>query len=274
MRLLTLLLSRAVLHLCSSRHKIRSHIDAINYIPVAIYLQLLQDFTFLEGFRFRRLSRGVILCSAGGSPARRAGTMPARQPAGRRRYIAASQLQLIARQVLSVGIDKGRLRLCLFRGAALGTVAPDFQPGDDNVEAAIPLNLPLQTIKEIAFEFRNLAASQTSHVDVVPLRPTLVEVLLTLHVHEIEFVNQSVPLQKSQSAIDSDPVNLRIDPSRSSQQLTGVKVLLGSFHHTQNGPALARHAQPARHKFGLQTSRDLSFWKGHGGVLVATRWQL
>ena len=72
MRMLTLLLPERRFHLCSSRHRIRSHIDAINYIPVAIYLQLLQDFTFLEGFRFRRFSGGVV-CAAPAS----------RQPEGR-----------------------------------------------------------------------------------------------------------------------------------------------------------------------------------------------
>jgi hypothetical protein len=54
-----------------------------------------------------------------------------------------------------------------------------------------------------------------------------------------------VALQQSEGAIDRDPINLRIDPSRPSQQLTGVKVLFGGFHHTQNGSALSRHAEPA-----------------------------
>jgi hypothetical protein len=143
--------------------------------------------------------------------------------------------------------NMGRSGLGLFRGSALGTVATHFETSDHNVEAAISLNLTLQAIEKVAFKFRNLAASQTRHVDVVPLRTTLVEVLLTLHVHEVEFIDQSVTLQKSKRAIDRDPVDLGIDPPRPPQQLTGVKVLLSSFHHTQNGPALTRHTQPARH---------------------------
>jgi hypothetical protein len=88
----------------------------------------------------------------------------------------------------------------LIRGAALGAVATDFQPGDYDMEAAVSLNLPLQAIKEITFEFRNLAAAQARHVDVVPLWAAFVEVLLALHVHQIEFVNQPVPLEQSEGA--------------------------------------------------------------------------
>ncbi len=41
-----------------SRRNNRFHIDARNYIPVATYLQPLQDFTFPEQFRFRAVHSG------------------------------------------------------------------------------------------------------------------------------------------------------------------------------------------------------------------------
>ena len=76
----------------------------------------------------------------------------------------------------------------------MGAVAANFQTGDDNVKAAIPLNLTLQPIKQITFEFGNLAAAQARHVNVVALRTPLVEVFLALHVHQVEFVDQAMPL--------------------------------------------------------------------------------
>jgi hypothetical protein len=77
--------------------------------------------------------------------------------------------------------------------------------------------------------------------------------------HQVEFVNQSVPLQQSEGAINRDPVDLRIKPAGASQQLAGIEVLFGGFHDAKNGAALAGHAQAARHEFSLQTSRNLGF---------------
>ena len=136
------------------------------------------------------------------------------------------------------------LVLGLIRGAALRAVTTDLKPGDHDMEAAISLDLPLQSIKEITFEFRNLAAAQTRHVDVVPLRAAFVEMLLALHMHEVEFVNQSVTLEQSEGAVNRDPVNLRVQPASAPQQLAGIKVLFRGFHHAENGAALAGHAQP------------------------------
>jgi hypothetical protein len=146
----------------------------------------------------------------------------------------------------------------------VGTVAADFKPRDHDMEAAISLNLPLQSIEEVTFEFRDLAAAQTGHVDVVPLWAALVEVFLALHMHEVEFVNQSVPLQQSESAVDSHPIDLGINPAGAPQQLAGVKVLFGGLHYAENGAALASHAQPAGHEFSLQTSWNLGFRQWHG----------
>jgi hypothetical protein len=68
-----------------------------------------------------------------------------------------------------------------------------------------------------------------------------------------------VSLEQSQGAIHRDPVDLRIKPAGASQQLASIKVLFGGFDHAQNGAALASHAQAARHKFSLQTPRNLGF---------------
>src|ERR1700682_334086 len=107
----------------------------------------------------------------------------------------------------------------------------------------------------------------------VPPWPAFVEVFLALHMHQVEFVNQAVPFQKSKRAVDRDPVNLRVETAGTPQQLAGIEVLLGGFHHAEDGAALTRHAQSARHEFSLQTSRNLGFGQWHGSILIATRMQ-
>lgn len=81
--------------------------------------------------------------------------------------------------------------------AALSAVATDLETADDDVKSAIALNLAFQPVKKIALEFGNLTASQTGHVDVIALRTTLVEMLLPLHVHEIQFVDEAMALQQA-----------------------------------------------------------------------------
>ena len=85
----------------------------------------------------------------------------------------------------------------------------------------------------------------------VPLWAALIEMFLALHVHQVEFVNQSMPLQKSERAIDRDAVDLRVKPAGVPQQLTGIQMLFGRFHHAEDGSALTGHAQTARHQFRL-----------------------
>lgn len=57
------------------------------------------------------------------------------------------------------------------------------------MKLAIPLDLPFETIEQIAFQFNDFSAAQTCHVNVVPLRPPLVKMFLALHVHQIELIN-------------------------------------------------------------------------------------
>jgi hypothetical protein len=108
-------------------------------------------------------------------------------------------------------LRKRKLRLGLLGGTALRAVAANFEPGDHNMEAAISLNLALESIEQIAFKFGNLAASQAGHVNVIALGAAFVKVFLSLHVHQVEFIDQSVAFQQSKSAINRHPVNLRID---------------------------------------------------------------
>jgi len=71
----------------------------------------------------------------------------------------------------------------------LRAISADLQPAHHNVKPAFALNLALQPVEQVAFEFCDLSAAQAGHVDVVPLRPALIEMLLSLHVHEVEFIH-------------------------------------------------------------------------------------
>jgi len=78
--------------------------------------------------------------------------------------------------------------------ATIGTVSAALQARDDNMELAVALNLPFQTVKEIAFKFSYLSATKTCHVNMISLRPPFVEVLFSLHVHQVKLVHQPMAL--------------------------------------------------------------------------------
>ena len=79
--------------------------------------------------------------------------------------------------------------------AAVRTVSANFQATHDDVKPAIALDLSFQAIEQLAFEFHDFSAAQARHVDVVALWAALIKMLLALHVHQVEFVDQAIALQ-------------------------------------------------------------------------------
>ncbi len=63
------------------------------------------------------------------------------------------------------------------------------------MKTAVALNLSLKPVEQVALEFSDLSAAQACHVNVIALRTALVKVLLPLHVHQVEFVDQTMTLQ-------------------------------------------------------------------------------
>ncbi|HEX7895572.1 MAG TPA: hypothetical protein VF447_15340 [Terriglobales bacterium] len=125
-------------------------------------------------------------------------------------------------------------------GAALRAIAAYLKPADHNVKLAVALNLALQAVKEIAFEFKDFTAAQAGHVDVIALRTALIEVLLALHVHEIEFVNESMALEQFERAVHGHAIDPCVQLAGVPQDLRRIQVLLGGFNHAQDGAALVR----------------------------------
>ena len=99
----------------------------------------------------------------------------------------------------------------LLGSSALRAISADFQSSDYDMKATIPLDLSFQTIKQITLELSNLAAAQTRHMDVVPLWTPLIVVLLALHMHQVEFVDQSMAFEQTQRAVHRYTIDLRVD---------------------------------------------------------------
>jgi len=142
--------------------------------------------------------------------------------------------------------DCNQLQLLSGGGAAIAAIAAHFETAYDDMEAAFALNLSLEAVEEIAFEFRNFPAAEAGHVNVVALRSPLIKVLLALHVHQVELVNQSVTLKKFERAVNRDLVDPWIKMASVAQNLRCVQMLFSGLHHTQNGPALVGQAKTAR----------------------------
>jgi hypothetical protein len=159
-----------------------------------------------------------------------------------------------------LGVSFGRC------AAAGGTIAADFEPGDNDVEAAIALDLSLEAVEQIAFEFGDLSATETGHVDVISLRATLIKMFFALQVHEIEFIDQPLALEEVEGAVDGDAVDLRIEFLGAAKNSGGIEVLLGGFDDTQDHFALAGHAKSAGHELGLETSGLLGLGKRHKAI--------
>jgi hypothetical protein len=147
--------------------------------------------------------------------------------------------------------------------AALGAISANFQAAHDDVEAAIALDLSFETVEEIAFKFHDLPATQARHVNVIALRPSLIEVFLALHVHEVEFIDQAVALEEAERAIDGNAVNSGIQFAGVPENLRGIKMLFGGFDDAKNGPPLVSKTNAARSERSLQSARCFGFGKRH-----------
>ena len=121
-------------------------------------------------------------------------------------------------------------------------VTTNFEARNDDVKSAVALNLPFQSIKEVTFELGDLPATKTCHVNVISLGSSLIVVLLTLQMHEIELIYKPVTLEEIERAIDSSSIDLRIQSTCLAEDLAGVQMLLSGLDDTQNRTALARHS--------------------------------
>jgi len=155
-------------------------------------------------------------------------------------------------------------KICSLDGrAAVGAVATDLKAGDQHAKAAILFDLLFQFLEAVAHKFRDLAAAETRHVDVIAFQAPLVVMSLAIDVHQIEFVDHAVPFQKAKRAIDRTTVDAGVQFLRLAQDLAGIEVLTGGFHHAEDSAALLGHPDSAFGKLGLQASRHFSLRQWH-----------
>ena len=153
----------------------------------------------------------------------------------------------------------------LERRAALGAVATDLEAGNQHAKAAVLFDLLLQFLEAVAHEFRDLAAAETRHVDVIAFQPPLVIMSLTIDVHQVEFVDHAMAFQEPKRAVDGTTVDAGVQFLCLAQDLAGIEMLAGSLHHAQDCAALLGHPDSAFGKLGLQAARHFSLRKRHRG---------
>lgn len=119
------------------------------------------------------------------------------------------------------------------------------------MELALALNLSLEAIEESAFEFHDASTAEAGHVDVIALRSAFIKMLFTLHVHEIELVDEAVTLEEIQSPVHGDAIYVWVETPRVAQDLAGVEMLLGGFDDAEDLAALACETNSTRRQFGL-----------------------
>src|SRR5580704_491820 len=109
--------------------------------------------------------------------------------------------------------SKGSCWLCCYPIPLLRApraIPANLQSRYHNPEPAVFFHLSLQLLENIAHELHDLAATQARHVDVVPVQLALVVVSLAVDVHQVEFVNQSMPLQQPQRPVHRAAIHARI----------------------------------------------------------------
>ncbi len=84
----------------------------------------------------------------------------------------------------------------------------------------------------------------------------LVVVPLAVDLHQVEFVNQTVPLEQLQRSVHRAAIDAGVYLLCLAQELGRIQVFGGCLHHPQNGAALLGHADSAVGEMGLQPARS------------------
>jgi hypothetical protein len=80
-------------------------------------------------------------------------------------------------------------------GAAFRTVAANLQPRYRNSEGAPVFHLPLQLGEKGTLKLRYLATAYAGHMQMLAAGASLVKMALAFHMHEIEFIHETLALQ-------------------------------------------------------------------------------
>jgi hypothetical protein len=148
------------------------------------------------------------------------------------------------------------LRL-FFGGEAVVADATYFGAGDGDEELAVPGDLVFKLVVEVAFEFADLAAAQTGHVNVIARAMGFVIVAITAQMQQVEFVDEAVFFEQIDGAVDSDEMHVLVQFLGALEDLIDVEMLFGVVHDLEDDAALAREADAAVAKGLLEMAGGL-----------------
>src|SRR5208282_1274995 len=156
--------------------------------------------------------------------------------------------------------------------ATARAVSTDLKARDDDVKPAIAFQLVLQRLESLAHELGDLSAAQAGHVNMITPQLPLVVMSLAVQVHQVKLVDQSLPLQKVQGAVNRASVYRVVYRARLAENLAGVQMLGRCLDDAQNCAALRGHANSAAGKLCLQMAWNLSVrqWHSQSPVEVAS----
>ena len=123
--------------------------------------------------------------------------------------------------------------------------AADFGARDGDLDVAVAGDLLLELFVEARFEFANFAAAETGDVNVVARAMRFVIVAVATEVEKIEFVDESLALEKVDGAIDGDEMDLGVDLLGTLEDLVDIEMLLGAVHDFEDDAALAGETNAA-----------------------------
>ncbi len=126
-----------------------------------------------------------------------------------------------------------------FGGKAVVADAAHFGAGDGDPNVAIAGDLLLELFVEAGFEFADFAATETGDVDVISRAVSFVVMAVTAEMEKIKFVDEALPLEEVDGAVDGDEVDVMVDVLGPFEDLVDVEMLLGAVHDLEDDAALA-----------------------------------
>jgi hypothetical protein len=144
------------------------------------------------------------------------------------------------RLILTARFFPAALTTC--RVAAVATAAANFQSNHSNLKSVLAGYFRLQALEQRAGELLDAPTLETRQMNMIHIRLHFVEVLLTVQVHQVEFINQPKFFQKFQSPVHGRPIDLTVTFSRKRQQGSRVQVAFRFLNRFQQDLSLSGDA--------------------------------
>ena len=145
-------------------------------------------------------------------------------------------------------------------GKAIVADAANFGAGNGDFNVAVAGDLLLKLFVKAGFEFTDLTAAETGYMNVIAWAVSFVIVTVTTEMQNIELVDETLPLEKVDGAVDRNKMDVGIDLLGALEDLIDVEMLFGAVHDLEDDTALAREANAALAQRLLEVAR------GVGGI--------